>query len=162
MRNCLGVGGEKKQSPYFKKMAVTIMFSQSSRRSLCWIIQYLFLFGCRLFPGRVSSCFRKELGLGGLLRHLLFRRQRWASGPLWTEGIQNPRQDKVKGNWPAWSFSREGGRAHPFIFSQRPRSLSHAQQTKYCLRPARSSSCLCGRGTCRSRVAAAPVGSRTR
>lgn len=44
--------------------------------------------------------------------------------PLWTEGIQSPQQDKVKGNWPAWSFCREGGRAHPFIFSQRPWSHS--------------------------------------
>lgn len=130
MRNCLGM---KKKAPVtiFLKVALIIMFSQSSRRRLCWIIQYLFLFGCPLLPGRVISCFKKELGLGGLRYHLLLRRQRWASSsgpvqwwPLWTEEIQSLQQDKVKGNWPAWSFCREGGHAHPFIFSQRPWSHS--------------------------------------
>lgn len=130
--------GKEKRSHHILKMALTTMFSQSSRRSLCWIIQYLFLFGCPLFPGRDISCFKKELGLGGLHRHLLFQRQRWASGsaqwrPLWTEGIQTPRQDKVKGNWPAWSFLQGGSPRSSFhLFPKAPITLN--KQNSVCVR----------------------------
>lgn len=123
-------GWEEKKGPVtlFKKIALITMFSQSSRRRLCWIIQYLFLFGCPLFPRRVISCFKKELGSGGLRCHPLLQRQRRASGSplLSNSGLcgLSPQQDKVKGNWPAWSFCKEGGHAHPFIFSQRPWSRS--------------------------------------
>lgn len=118
-----------------------ILFSQCPTRTLCWIIQYPFLFGCSCLSRECYLLFhflKKELCLGGMHCHLLFcesnggrdgaaGRER-ASGPvqwwpLWTEGIQTPRQDKVRGNWPAWSFPWEGGGTRPFIFSQGPRSL---------------------------------------
>lgn len=132
---------KKKEKQIFSP--TIMLFSQCPIRTLCWIIQYLFLFGC---PFLSRECyllfhfFKKELCLGGMHCHLLFcesnggrdraAEREWASGPvqwwpLWTEGIQTPRQDKVRGNWPAWSFPWEGGGTRPFIFSQGPRSLGY-------------------------------------
>lgn len=96
------------------------------------------------------SLLRKELCLGGMHCHLLFcepnggrdraAERGWASTtvqwwPLWTEGIQTPRQDKVRGNWPAWSFPWEGGGTRPFILSRGPRSSELHLTNKILSRP---------------------------